>query len=169
MIKPCPSRGFYFLQFCFILGLLSYAYYLESVQGLMPCLLCEVQRMAFGLLGFFLILASLLRFKRFWLVTVNFFCALISLLGMAFSARQLWLQYLPPAEGSGSCDANMGYLWDVLPLADFLETVFIGGPQCAKVTWQFLGLSLAGWAFICFSAFFLLAIWQLIGWVAKKN
>jgi len=46
----------------------------------------------------------------------------------------------------------------VFPFGDLLNALFIGDGNCAEITWQFLGLSMAGWSFIWFTLFLVLSI-----------
>lgn len=169
MLKPCPSRGYYFTLFLVIASLLGFAFYLEHYQGLAPCALCELQRVFFGGLGLFFLLGTLLSQKRILQILLNALLALVALFGMLFAARQVWLQHLPPQAFTGTCEGSLSYLLAVMPWKDALLTIFIGGPECAKVTWQFLGLSIAGWSLLWFIAFFLLAFCQGLGWLVHKD
>lgn len=169
MFKPCPSRWFYVSELLIIVGLLAFAYYLEFFQGLAPCALCEVQRLVFALLGVLFFMAIWLPLKRWPQVLINLLLSMTALLGVLFASRQVWLQYLPSQLGMGSCDVSLYYLLQVMPLSDVLLNVFLGGPECAKITWQFLHLSIAAWALLWFAAFFLLALWQGLGWLFSRR
>jgi len=48
-----------------------------------------------------------------------------------------------------------------------LSALFIGDGNCAEISWQFLGLSMAGWSFIWFTLFLILSI--LIVLKSKSN
>lgn len=169
MLKPCPSRGYYLGQFLIIAGLLAFAYYLELSQGQLPCALCEVQRLIFALLGGLFLISALLPLKKWIQVSANFFISLAALLGILFAGRQVWLQYAPSQIPSGTCDASLYYMLQIMPLSDVLTSVFLGGPECAKISWQFLYISIAGWSLLWFVVFFLLALWQGLAWFLSRR
>ena len=39
-------------------------------------------------------------------------------------------------------------MMDVLPLHEVLAKVLTGSGECAKVTWEFVGISMPGWVLI---------------------
>jgi len=168
MLKPCPSRWFYFAEFLSIVGLLAFAYYLEFYQGLLPCALCEAQRLVFALLGVLFLLTSILPSKKCIQIFMNLMISLIALFGTVFAARQVWLQYVPDSVAEGSCDVSLQYMIKIMPWSDVLLNLLLGGPECAKITWQFLHLSIAAWALLWFLGFFLLALWQMLGWMLRR-
>lgn len=169
MLKPCPSRWYYFTFFLMVAGLLVFAYYLENYQGLAPCALCELQRVFFAGLGFLFLLGTLLPSRRLPQILLNVLLVIVALLGILFAARQVFLQHLPPQAFTGTCEGSLRYLLEVMPWKDALLNVFLGGPECAKITWQFLGLSIAGWSLLWFIAFFVLALCQGLGWLMMKR
>lgn len=169
MLKPCPSRWYYFSQFLVVAGLLAFAYYLEFHQGLVPCAMCEFQRLIFGLLGILFLIASFLPLHKCSQVLINVLLALVALPGLLFAGRQVWLQYLPSQPNSGNCEGSLEYLLQIMSWKDVLPSVFLGGPECAKVNWQFLHISIAGWSLLWFILFFLLAVWQGLGWLRSQG
>jgi disulfide bond formation protein DsbB len=50
---------------------------------------------------------------------------------------------------------------DNFPLSRTLKTLISGTGECAVVDWTFLGLSIAGWALVCFAAFGAYALWLM--------
>jgi disulfide bond formation protein DsbB len=169
MFKPCPSRWYYVCQFLLVAGLLAFAYYLELYQGLVPCAMCELQRLIFALLGILFFLGVLVPPRKGLQLLLNSLLALVALAGLIFAARQVWLQYHPWQVDSGSCEASLEYMLQVMSWKDTLMNIFLGGPECAKVNWEFLHLSIAGWSLLWFAAFFLLAVWQALGWMRSKS
>ena len=51
---------------------------------------------------------------------------------------------------------------DAFPLSQVLPKIFKGEGDCAKVTWTFLGLSIAEWALIWFALFVLTGLYLMI-------
>ena len=138
-------------------GLMGFGLYLQHVQGLEPCPLCILQRLAFigcGLVA----LAGALHDPAGW--GRRAYAALliaVSGAGGGVAARQVWLQLNPPR--TLSCGADMEYLLDSFPLTQALPMIFRGTGDCAKVQWTFLGISIPGWAFVCFLAICGAAVW----------
>ena len=144
------------LVLCSIIGL-TFALYLEHVQGLEPCPLCVFQRV--GLIGMGLI--ALLAFihnpisnamKRGYALLA----AVAIGWSVAVAARHVWLQHLPP-----SCGPGLNYLVDALPFNAVLKEVLSGSGECAVIDWTFLGQSLPFWSLIYFSLILLICLWQL--------
>ncbi|RKG29584.1 disulfide bond formation protein B [Acinetobacter tianfuensis] len=140
---------------------MSFALYLEHVQGLEPCPLCVFQRI--GLIGLGLIsLIALLHnpaskgMKRFYAL----FGSLSILWSAGVAARHIWLQNLPPDQVP-SCGPGLDYWMDTLPLKSVFEQVLTGSGECALVDWTFLGQSLPVWSFVFFAVLTLLSLWQL--------
>ncbi|ENW94200.1 MULTISPECIES: disulfide bond formation protein B [Acinetobacter] len=143
-----------------IIGI-SFALYLEHVQGLDPCPLCIFQRL--GLIGMGLIaLVAFIHnpvsngFKRFYA-----FLATLSIgWSVGVAARHVWLQSLPP-DKVPSCGPGLDYLVDALPMKTVLQEVLSGSGECAAVDWTFLGQSLPVWSLVYFSLILLICLWQL--------
>ncbi|WP_333663994.1 disulfide bond formation protein B [Acinetobacter sp.] len=143
-----------------IIGI-SFALYLEHVQGLEPCPLCIFQRI--GLIGMGLIaLVAFIHnpisnvFKRFY--------ALLATLSIGWSvgvaARHVWLQHLPP-DKVPSCGPGLDYLVDALPMKAVFKEVLSGSGECAAIDWTFLGQSLPVWSLFYFSLILLICLLQL--------
>ena len=148
------------LVLCSIIGL-TFALYLEHVQGLEPCPLCVFQRV--GLIGMGLI--ALLAFihnpisnamKRGYALLA----AVAIGWSVAVAARHVWLQHLPP-DKVPSCGPGLNYLVDALPFNAVLKEVLSGSGECAVIDWTFLGQSLPFWSLIYFSLILLICLWQL--------
>ena len=141
---------------------MSFALYLEHVQGLNPCPLCIFQRVGLIGLGIISLIAFLHNplsnaFKRFY--------ALLGSLSILWSAgvaaRHVWLQNLPP-EKVPSCGPGLDYWLDTLPMKSVLQQVLSGSGECAVVDWTLLGFSLPVWSLLFFSILLAVSIWQLI-------
>ena len=140
--------------FLVCLGLFGAAFYLQFAQGLEPCPLCIIQRVVLAIIG--LLFFTALFCKR-WLSLINHMLLLmIGLLGSGVAARQVWLQHLP-ADQVPTCGPGLSYMLENIPLTQTIKLVFTGSGECAKVQWQFLGLSIPEWTFLFFVGFVLLA------------
>ena len=142
-----------------VIGLLSFGYFLELVQGLEPCPLCITQR-------FFLLLTAVLALIAFlhkpttlgtWVYSAT--GAICALAGAGFSSRQLYLQSLP-ADQVPACGPSISFIFEAFPLNEALSILLRGDGNCAEVTWRFLGLSIPGWTLVVFITF-------AIGWLVQ--
>ena len=150
--------GFLFLAS--VIGM-SFALFLEHVQGLDPCPLCVFQRIGLIGLGFISLIAFLHNPKT------NVFKRLYSFLGLVaiswsvgVAARHVWLQHLPKDQVP-SCGPGLDYWVDTLPLKSVFENVLKGSGECAMIDWTFLGQSLPTWSLLFFSVLALISLWQL--------
>jgi protein dithiol:quinone oxidoreductase len=135
------------LGFAATLGLLAYAYYAQVVLHLEPCPLCIFQRVGVFAIGLMFVIAAAhdpVGSGR------RAYAALIVLAALATAGvaiRHLYIQSLP--EGSvPSCGASLDFMLKVFSLSEVLVKVLTGSGECAKVTWEFLGLAMPGWVLI---------------------
>jgi protein dithiol:quinone oxidoreductase len=139
--------------------LLSFAFVLEYFVELTPCPLCVAQRIFFFFIGaaalFFVFFPQYLS-ARFLGVKI----VILSLLGGAIAARQVWMQHNPPAVDTGGCTVLFG-----TKIQQFLQA--LGGTgDCAKVDWTWLGFSIAEWSLVSFVFLLVVGVWFL--WQGKK-
>ncbi|KTT16184.1 disulfide bond formation protein B [Pseudacidovorax intermedius] len=131
-------------------AMLAFGMYLQHVVGLEPCPMCIVQRYALILVGVFSALAAATGghgLRKFW-----GFVALVFSVGGAFTAaRQSWLQWHPPE--FASCGRDIYGMIETFPLQRVVPMIFRGSGDCSQIDWTFLGLSIANWSFLCFTAF----------------
>ena len=134
--------------------LLGFGYYLQYVQGLQPCPLCMVQRFFFYLMLVFFAAGAL---HGRWEYLYSSLVFLSAAGGAATASRQVWLQSLPP-DKVPQCGPDLFFMLENFPLSRTLEKLLYGSGECAAVDWKFLGLSIAGWALVCFVALGLYAL-----------
>lgn len=130
-------------------SLLGYGYYLEYIQGLIPCPLCMFQRLAIYALGAVFLLAALHHPRgggRYGYALLTLAAAGV---GAALSLRHLWLQSLPEDEVP-ECGPDLDMMLELFPLKDVIMTVLAGDGSCADVSWTLFGLSLPGWTLVWF-------------------
>lgn len=134
-------------------SVLLFSFYLEYVQNLDPCILCLSQRACvFLLLG----LALYNAFKKNIIKNkaLHLFSASIALLGIYLSLRQVWLENLPITTPV-TCLPDMSILIQYFPWQTTLKAFFLGSTHCGEVVWRWLGMSLATWSALYFSATFI--------------
>jgi len=138
--------------------LLGFGYFLQYVQGLDPCPLCQVQRAFYFLVGGAFLLGAL--HGRFF-PAYGSLAAFFTLGGIGTAGRQVWLQHLPP-DKVPQCGPDLAFMLKNLPLSRTLEKLFTGTGECAVVDWSFLGLSIAEWSLGWFLVLFGYAIWLAV-------
>ncbi|MDP3562688.1 MAG: disulfide bond formation protein B [Legionellaceae bacterium] len=135
------------LLFLTILVLVS-AFYFEYIQKLEPCPLCLMQRFCAFLFGFLCLAALGLRtLHRARILAI--IQVIITCFGLYFASRQLWLQSLATGQAQ-VCVPGLDALVNYFSLSVILKAFFWGSHECSEVTWQWLGLSMPGWAAIYF-------------------
>ena len=144
--------------------LLVAAYYFQYVEGLNPCPLCIVQRLAVFIIGVFALLLALSNAKPLGIANrgLNGFGLLGALVGLVAAGRQVWLQSLP-ADKIPECGPSLEYMLDVFSANEVLAELFKGSGECAKVDWSLLGFSMGAWMLAFFSTatiFFVLRMWR---------
>lgn len=155
------SRSLFLLGFLLSTGILAAAYYLQWQIGLVPCSLCLVQRFFIALLAISCLAACVhgpgLRGIRRYLVVHT----LLISAAVAAALRQLWLQ----ANGEQpkvACQPGLDYLMATLPFPEALKTLLLGTPECARVNWTLLDMSVPEWSLLALSGLLLLT---LGGWL----
>jgi disulfide bond formation protein DsbB len=146
-----PRRIGYVLGFFVCLGLMGYAYYLQYGEGLDPCPLCILQRVALAGMGLVFLVAIFHNPGRIGATIYALLQLAIGGSGAALALRQVWLQSLPRDEVP-ACGMSLNYMLDTLPLAETVRKVFEGSGECAEKGWVFLHLSIAGWTLVFFIA-----------------
>jgi disulfide bond formation protein DsbB len=146
-------------------GLIGYALFVQYVQGLEPCPLCILQRVAVMAAGVLFLLAALHdpaeRGARAYGVLID----LVAMAGILVAARQIWIISQPPGSVA-ECGASLDYMMAVLPLHEVLGKVLSGSGECAKVDWQFLGLNMPTWVLIALVG---LGTWGLaVNWFGRR-
>lgn len=137
------------------------SYYLQYVEELKPCPLCLMQRfMMFGLLFFSVGGVFLFTRRRGFVLIISEL--LLSLGGMVFAFRQLWLQSLPVAD-TGMCLPGIDAFMHKLPWQDVVHAFIWGGSTgCGEVDWTFAGLPMPAWSAVYFGLIGLVSVFFLI-------
>lgn len=151
-----PRRIAYVLAFLVCAGLIAYSLYLQYIDGLEPCPLCIFQRVCVIGMGLVFIVAVFQSPGRTGAAVYAVLQLFIGGTGVALAARQVWLQSLPKDQVP-ACGMGLSYMMETLPLTDVVKKVFQGSGECAEKGWEFLHLSIAGWALVFFIALIVVA------------
>ncbi len=138
-------------------GLILFAWlYLEKTLYLAPCPLCMMQRVAFGIAGFFILLEGLLwpirPFPRGTLLLGKY---LGIFLGIGLASRHLYIQSHPAEVAACGFD-----FWGLLDQDGFWQgilTAMKGTGDCATIDY-FLGLPIPMWSLMAFIGLLFIAI-----------
>lgn len=135
--------------------------YFEHGMGMEPCPLCVLQRMCLIAAGF-VALAAMIHNPRAWGRRIYAILAMIpTAAGIAVAGRHVWLQNLPE-DRVPECGPGYDFIMEMFPFLDALKMIFRGSGECAETQWQFLGLTIPGWALVMFVGMLLLQLYLLI-------
>ncbi len=143
------------------IGMLAFGLYLQHVVGLEPCPMCIVQRYALIAVALVAGVTAFLR-SRFWLLGGIITMGVLAVFGAFVAARQSWLQWNPPEVLS--CGRDFFGMIESFPLRRAIPMIFRGSGDCSVIDWTFLGLSIANWSFLSFTAIALAAV---VLWVKR--
>jgi disulfide bond formation protein DsbB len=144
-------------------GLLAYAYYAQFVMHLDPCPLCIFQRVGVFVLGVIFLAATLHDPGALGRRVYALLLSLAALATIGVALRHLYIQSLPP-DAVPACGASLDFMLKVFSLSEVLVKVLTGSGECAKITWEFLGLAMPAWVLI---SALLLGAWAL--WVNLRR
>ncbi|NLF53116.1 MAG: disulfide bond formation protein B [Thauera phenolivorans] len=155
--RALPARTLYLALFAVCTGLLGFGLYLQHVVGLEPCPMCIMQRYAFVTVALIALVGGLHGAgSRVYAALIG----IAALAGGSIAARQSWMQLNPPM--IPECGPGLEFMLESFPLTKVLPMIFRGAGDCTAVDWTFLGLSIANWSLVCFSAVVVFAAWMLI-------
>lgn len=143
------------------LVLVGSSYYFEYIKGLQPCLLCLTQRWSLMFLGVILLAAVLQNPKKLGIRIYAVITFLIAALGLYAASRQTWLQHLPIDENA-ACLPGLNYLLQTCPLPHVAKLMLQGSPECGRVTWEFMGFTMAECSLVFFVVFVILGLAQFL-------
>lgn len=152
-------RSTYLLGFILVCLLLLTSVYLQVFDGILPCPLCSLQRLAFSLLGILFLIGILIHSKLWGRITINALCTITSVLGIFLAGRQVWMQHFPYT-GSNECGVSLQYMLEAFPINQVLQKIlFEGSAECTKRGWEFLHLNMAEWGLAWFLFFLLMSLY----------
>ncbi|MBT0960910.1 disulfide bond formation protein B [Denitromonas iodatirespirans] len=131
-------------------GLLGFGLYLQHVVGLEPCPMCIMQRYAFAVATLFGLVGGLHGSTGSGRKVYGALITLFALAGGGVAAWQSWMQRFPP--NLAECGPGIEYLMESFPLTELLPMIFRGAGDCTAIDWTFLGLSIANWSLLSFTA-----------------
>jgi disulfide bond formation protein DsbB len=155
------QRLAYILCLLTVAGILATGVYLEVVEGIMPCPLCTLQRICFGICGLLSLLGVFLYQKRLARIIINMDLFFFATIGFGLAARQLWIQFFPSPDNS-ECGVSINYMLTVLPIKDVASKIFSGSTECSQRGWELLNLNIPEWSLLFFGVFMTVSLVYLI-------
>ena len=143
------QRNFFWIALLTVI-FLSFAGYLQYYKGLLPCPLCQLQRIMLGAAGLTAFFAWIHKPKKKGIRVYGYFVVAFCAIGALLAARQIYLQTLPPSDTPTTCGVGIDYIFGSLPFLDALGLILKGTGDCAQVHWRLIGLSLPEWTFVAF-------------------
>lgn len=134
-------------------GLLGFASILQAFFGLVPCPLCILQRLFYLVIGLVALSAYFSWPRGVGTRAYGAVILVLSVLGGAVAARQVWLQHFPPVTDLSVCPVSFG---------SFIDTALValgGVGNCVTRTWIFFGLALPEWSLILFIFLATAGVW----------
>lgn len=154
------QRIAYLLGCLIVLVILGTGFYLEYYEGIMPCPLCTLQRICFGVCGILFLLGFVLARRKIAVMIINLLSILFAGSGLFLAARQIWIQSNPNLV-SGDCGVSLNYMLSALPITDVAKRVFSGSTECSQRGWEFLYLNIPEWSLVFFGLFLISSIYFL--------
>lgn len=143
-----------------VFGLVAAGLALQQLARIAPCPLCIAQRVLYLLLAVLALGGALWpRGRTLWAMLIG----AVALPGWLVAAYQSWMQAYPHlAPECSYTDPNL-----LERLVDWLgmqwPSLFLATGFCSSRDWEFVGLSLANWSLLVFSA-----ILVFIGWLVRR-
>lgn len=148
-------RTIFLFIFLSCAGLISYAQYLQHIDGLLPCPLCVAQRVIYWLLGLTALLAFLQNPRNIGRQIYGGLMTIFALAGAVVAFRQSWLIRYPESFECGISPEER--FLNALPIAEWWPGMFEANGDCADVDWEFLSLTIPDWSLVAFVSLGLLA------------
>lgn len=158
-------RAQFLLGFLACAGLIGFAIFSQFQWGLIPCPLCIFQRIAFAGVAVVGLIGGLHAPKGATGRRIYGVLALIPAgIGTYIAGKHVWLTTLPPDQVP-ECGPPLGFIWETNSFTQTISKVLNGSGECAKVDWNFLGLSMPAWSL---AWFLLLTVWLLYAAFRKR-
>lgn len=154
-------RSLFSLAFFASALILAGAFYLEFAKGLVPCPLCQSQRMLLGAFAAVCLVARLRVSGQGGARRYALTALLLALSGGLLAVRQIWLQahvVVPSAQ----CARPLGVLVEQGAYHEVVQALLLGSAECASINWSFLDLSLPEWSLLAFLVLAALALARVL-------
>ena len=157
------SKNRYLLILTFIICtvLSGVAFYYNYVQEIPLCPLCSLQLISYYIIGMLSLIAFFHGPEKIGRYIYAILLLLLTLCGLLFSSRQVWLQQTAHISGL-SCSPNILQLLSNFSLPKVWHIVFYTHGDCTLMHWHFIGFSMAAWSLFFFCILLLIGITLLL-------
>ncbi|RWU26725.1 disulfide bond formation protein B [Pseudomonas alkylphenolica] len=142
--------------------MLAAAFYLEWGMAQVPCALCYSQRLVLAVFAGVCLCAVVQAPGHRGTRVYAALTLLLAFAGALLAARQVYLQSTSLVPGN-SCPAPFGYSVENMPLSELLKTMVVGNPDCVRINWSFLDLTIPEWSLLSFLLLAALSLNQVFG------
>lgn len=154
-------RSLFSLAFVVSVLILGGAFYLEFAKGLVPCPLCQSQRVLLGVFAAVCVMARVhapgqTGARRYAAVALA-----LALAGGLLAVRQIWLQG-GARSLADTCSISLSTLIEQGAVVDTVRAMVLGSADCASINWSFLDLSVPEWSLLGFLLLAALALVRLL-------
>ncbi len=153
------------LAFLLAASAMATGYYVQHVEGIEPCPLCIVQRLAFIVSGAIALLGALLGSRAVFALVFAVLADLAAAAGAGVAAWHTWLIANPPEWAQ--CGRGFGWMLENNSLVALIPKLFKGEGDCLTVDWTLLGLNIPQWAVLVFLGMLVLTGLAVIGAVRQ--
>ncbi len=160
MIKRLSLRQINFVCFLICSMLSIFAFCVQYIFNVQPCLLCIIQRILFITMAIVFLIATLHNPKRRGLQVYGWITLLVGLLGIVVAGHQVLLQ-MSPSETPQVCVPGFSYILSNLSIGDAIKVVLRGTPDCSKIGLTFFGFSMAVWSLFFYIILVIVSVMQI--------
>ncbi len=155
------------LAFLLAASAMATGYYIQHVDGIEPCPLCIVQRLAFVVSGLIALLGALFGARALVALAFASLAQLAAAAGLGVAAWHSWLVANPPEWAQ--CGRGFGWMLENNSLVALVPKLFKGEGDCLTVDWTLLGLNIPQWAVLVFVGMLVLTGLAVVGAVRQRR
>lgn len=143
------SRYLLIINFIICAVLSGVAFYYNYIRDIPLCPLCSLQLLCYYLIGMISLIAFFHAPEKAGRYFYAILLLLLTLCGLLFSSRQIWLQQTSTTPGL-PCAAGLFDMLNNFPWSKIWHTIFYGRGDCILMHWHFIGFSMAAWSLFFF-------------------
>lgn len=128
------------IQLMVLLGLLLVGFAME-VQGVAPCLLCQMQRVGLGVMGILALLSRLMTWRGWWVMQGGVLCLM-----MGLSVHHIRMLGVPHFQGE-TCLPSLSWALETLPWTQW-GTLLSHSDACRALPHAIGGIKLPVWLLV---------------------
>lgn len=135
------TRLAWFLLLLTSVVFLACGFYFQYHEGLQPCHLCIVQRIAFLAIGIGSLIALIKPQNNIFKFIGTFLWAAGGSLGLYAAIELVYVQAVPSNDMFGSCALSAEELMNSYPILEWFPMMFKATGDCGSSSWNFYGIA----------------------------